>query len=546
MKELTVIIPFLNERHEVENTLNSLIDHTEEPINIIVINDASDDGYNYDTLKKKFNITYIRNKKRIGIAECRNLGITSMETEYFLLLDAHMRFYTNDWYKTLLKALKNNPKSILCCQSRTIWNVCGELIEYENRESHGAYINTNTDVINFLDAKWDSTKSWNNKELQDIPCILGAGYSGNKEYWTYLRGLEGLYEYGLDEQFLSLKVWFTGGKCLLVKNIILGHIYRNFAPYKMNTLCFFYNKMLITELLLPDHIKYRFYNVLKSTDIDLFNEALKRLNKRRAWIEEQKKYFKSIIIKEYNYIENLNKKIMDKNAIYIDKALQFNNIENKIIKVLTIHQNNNNISISHGLCGKIIILLLWAKITRSELFEKLAESFISIINENLSYKTPIFFENGLLGVGWCWEFLMQNKLLEYNSETVLEDIDKHVMSIRCDKIKDFSLETGLQGIILYILARIKGCIINNRKIPFDKKYMQTLYHVTKKIMLTNNVLFKDISSEIELIDIIERNYKIININPLNINDINKLIKKTNETDIYFYHLILEMMEYINT
>lgn len=65
-------------------------------------------------------------------------------------------------------------------------------------------------------------------------------------------------------------------------------------------------------------------------------------------------------------------------------------------------------------------------------------------------------------------------------------------------------------------------------------------------MLTNNVLFEDISSEIELIDIIERNYKITNIIPLNTNDINKLIKKTNETDIYFYHLILEMMKYINT
>lgn len=544
MKELTVIIPFLNERHEVENTLNSLIDHTDEPINIIVINDASDDGYNYDTLKEKYNITYIKNRERIGVAECRNFGIKSMETEYFLLLDAHMRFYTKDWYKTLLKALRNNPKSILCCQSRTIWNVCGELIEYENRESNGAYININADTINFLDAKWDSTKPLNNTELQEIPCILGAGYSGNKKYWTYLRGLEGLYEYGLDEQFLSLKVWLTGGKCFLVKNIILGHIYRNSAPYKMNSLCFFYNKMLITETLLPNSVKYRFYNVLKSIDMNLFNNALKKLNKKRTWIEEQKKYFKSITTKEYNCIEKLNKIIMDKNAIYINEASQFSNIENKIIKILTIHQNKN-ISISHGLCGKIIILLLWAKVTKSEFFEKLAESFISIVNENLSYKTPIFFENGLLGVGWCWEFLIQNKLLEDNSETVFEDIDKQIMSIRCDKIKDYSLETGLQGIILYILARIKGCIINNREIPFDKEYMQTLYNVTKEIILTSNYIFKDITPEIEFIELIEKNYEPTYINPLNIKDINNLVKITNETDIYFYHLILDIMKYTN-
>lgn len=95
MEELTVIIPFLNEKTEVENTLNSLISHTNESINIIVINDASNDGYNYDMLEKKFNITYIKNKERMGVAKCRDLGISKMTTKYFLLLDAHMRFYTN-------------------------------------------------------------------------------------------------------------------------------------------------------------------------------------------------------------------------------------------------------------------------------------------------------------------------------------------------------------------------------------------------------------------------------------------------------------------
>lgn len=59
MKQLTIIIPFLNEKIEVENTLNSIFSHTSEDIDIIVINDCSDDGYDYDALEKKYSIIYI-------------------------------------------------------------------------------------------------------------------------------------------------------------------------------------------------------------------------------------------------------------------------------------------------------------------------------------------------------------------------------------------------------------------------------------------------------------------------------------------------------
>lgn len=48
---------------------------------------------------------------------------------------------------------------------------------------------------------------------------------------TRLRGLEGLRNYGADEQFISLKVWCEGGRCTLLKDVVIGHIYRKRAPY---------------------------------------------------------------------------------------------------------------------------------------------------------------------------------------------------------------------------------------------------------------------------------------------------------------------------
>ncbi|MDR3340889.1 MAG: glycosyltransferase, partial [Candidatus Symbiothrix sp.] len=45
--KLTIIIPFLNEQYEVENTLQSIREHSSDTITIILINDASDDGFDY-------------------------------------------------------------------------------------------------------------------------------------------------------------------------------------------------------------------------------------------------------------------------------------------------------------------------------------------------------------------------------------------------------------------------------------------------------------------------------------------------------------------
>lgn len=46
-RRLTVIIVFLNEKEEVKNTVDSLLAHLVEPVDILVINDCSDDGYDY-------------------------------------------------------------------------------------------------------------------------------------------------------------------------------------------------------------------------------------------------------------------------------------------------------------------------------------------------------------------------------------------------------------------------------------------------------------------------------------------------------------------
>lgn len=107
------------------------------------------------------------------------------------------------------------------------------------------------------------SKESGNNETIDIPCVLGAGYAFSVDLWKKIHGLNGLIKYGLDEQFISLKVWLSGGKCQLIPNIELGHVYRDFAPYEMSALEFIYNKMLITSLIFPNLVNTRYLQGLE-------------------------------------------------------------------------------------------------------------------------------------------------------------------------------------------------------------------------------------------------------------------------------------------
>jgi glycosyltransferase involved in cell wall biosynthesis len=48
MNQLTVIIPFLNEGREVGNTLQSIRETAGEQVDVLLVNDASYDDFDYD------------------------------------------------------------------------------------------------------------------------------------------------------------------------------------------------------------------------------------------------------------------------------------------------------------------------------------------------------------------------------------------------------------------------------------------------------------------------------------------------------------------
>jgi glycosyltransferase involved in cell wall biosynthesis len=303
MNQLTAIIPFLNEGVEIERTLENIRETAGDKVDIIVINDNSQDNTDYETVAKKYNARYYYNITRQGVAQSRNIGVELCETPYFILFDGHMRFYHNDWWNTTVDALENNDRATYCLRCLPL----DDKFQLMENTSMGASINMDeASGYAILDPAWRYGDNGIDKPVFQIPCVLGACYALSKRYWTYLKGLTGLRTYGCDEAYLSLKTWLEGGDCLLLKETKVGHIFRPKAPYAMSSVDLMYNKLLMAESMLSYEIKKTVFSNMQKYNAGEFAEAMKLLVANKKMVAELKTYYQRIFTRDIESFINFN------------------------------------------------------------------------------------------------------------------------------------------------------------------------------------------------------------------------------------------------
>lgn len=285
----SLIITFRNEGEQVYKTCLSFLKHCQkEMFEFVIVNDASNDGYDYSELRKFSNLTYIENKDRKGVGGSRDIGALNAKGKYLLILDGHMRVF-EDVLQKIANIISKYPKETLfCCQSIPIKTESdGKLMICNSPRSRGCKIRTKMD-IDFLEYEWDRLSNIDEmREVLPIQCVMGADYVINKDYYLYLHGLNGLQQYGMDEQFLSAKVYMSGGNIYLLKNIGVAHFYRRSTediPYKNVPACKILNKMII--LYLFDNTLFNQYSKLfySKSIFNVFIELKPYLDKEKIYL----------------------------------------------------------------------------------------------------------------------------------------------------------------------------------------------------------------------------------------------------------------------
>ena len=304
MRNLTVIIPFLNEGAEICETVKSIRETARDNVDILLINDASTDSFDYEEIGRVYKVKYMVNKKRLGPAFSRDLGIGMIETDYFLTVDGHMRFYDNDWWKRIVEVTSDNQRAVYCANCKTL-DLNGNFVE--GKPHFGAYINFQ-DKNNILNPTWMRKDLHPEREIVEIPSVYGATYCSSKRYWQYIRGYEGLKQYGFEEPYISIKAWMEGGGCYLIKDTEIGHIFRTGFPYEMDLNYFVYNKLLILETLYPSDLKNDIYNMLRETCGIYLRNATEIMLEHRKMLENLIKEYSTILKSGFDSFLEINKK----------------------------------------------------------------------------------------------------------------------------------------------------------------------------------------------------------------------------------------------
>lgn len=418
----------MNEGNEVENTVKSIRATNRESIEIILINDCSNDGYDYKRLAIVYDTLYIVNSQRMGVAKSREIGVSLTKTSFFILLDAHMRFYKDDWCEILVSYLEKNDRALYCLACKAI-NKSGEPVNDLIGCGAGLFLYGN-DFSKIMQPDWITEKiPGQDIDIKEIPCVLGAAYAMSVRYWNYLKGLSMLKYYGADEAYLSLKVWLEGGRCILIKNTITGHIFRagTQTPYNMYWPHLFFNKLLIAETVLPEDYSRYIHAKLAGLNPEAYTTAYAELIKVKDEIVNLRSYYQSIFTKDFDYFKQIDREYINSAETEIPSIkIDDEDSVRKVLKSVYDYLSKNNsptIGLGVGGLGEIIYMAEYASVyDKNELSN--VKKLLDRLLEN-SKLEQFDFETGISGLAWGLNYL--NRYFHtFDIDEQFKDADKRL------------------------------------------------------------------------------------------------------------------------
>ncbi|MBN1183728.1 MAG: hypothetical protein JXB49_15660 [Bacteroidales bacterium] len=150
-------------------------------------------------------------------------------------------------------------------------------------------------------------------------------------------------------------------------------------------------------------------------------------------------------------------------------------IEDRLLRIANVLLLNasfiDNPGLLNGKMGIAIFFYHYAKYTTKKIYKDYADELIDEIYEDINTSTPVNFENGLTGIGWGIEYLVNNKFVEADTDEALIYLDNEIYRHRINSPILISKGNDLFGYGFYYISRILGHKIDDDDLnTLIKKY----------------------------------------------------------------------------
>lgn len=238
----SVIIIFYNEPWSVLlRTVHSVLEGSPPHLlkEIILVDDHSEEeelqgqlNY-YLSTRLPAKVKLLRLSYRQGLIRARLHGAKNAKGDVLVFLDAHCEVI-KDWLQPLLQRIKDNKNAVLM---PIIDNISEETLEYfhDNEASffqvggftwsgHFTWINIQKHEIESRSSPISPTRS---------PTMAGGLFAINRKYFWEIGSYDDKMDgWGGENLEMSFRIWQCGGTLEIIPCSRVGHIFRNFHPYK--------------------------------------------------------------------------------------------------------------------------------------------------------------------------------------------------------------------------------------------------------------------------------------------------------------------------
>ena len=205
----------------------------------------------------------------------------------------------------------------------------------------------------------------------------------------------------------------------------------------------------------------------------------------------------------------------------------------RIINALIINSTAlDNIGLMNGKMGIAVFFYHLFRKESNLPYKEFADLLIDEVTQGINEGMPLNFENGLSGICWGMEYLIQNSYIERDSIKILAEADRWIYEKQHNLFnQSFNILDGLGGYIAYLVIRLKSLEndkVQNHFLFKDNiiKCVHDLEHRTKKI--------NEFIEEPEKFDL-TWNYPLFLL----------LLKKIYELDVYNYKAIQLLKGYLS-
>lgn len=206
-----VVVPVRNESANLQQTLESIVGQrtTDEPIELIVVDDASSDGCT-DVLAVDDASVHLRVHRlstRRGVAVARNRGADIASAEILFITDSHVRFPPG-WDEYVLDHVHENTV------------VAATITDAESSfEGHGCTL-----VVPFMGTRWNREKTLQGESVQ---IASSAGTVLHRDLFERIGGYDEdmLYYGGIEPEF-SVRAWLSGARITAHPSLTVEHQFK--------------------------------------------------------------------------------------------------------------------------------------------------------------------------------------------------------------------------------------------------------------------------------------------------------------------------------